>query len=301
MSRRPIRGPQGCPGRRRCEHMRLKLLTLRGDDTCARCAAAIPARSKAWWGHEASSVVCVICEPLRLDDPLPPPEIERAKAVPATSPHHRASDVHDRETRPRSGPGVLGRVMKLLADEPSTTTAHPNEAARERRLGRLLDIELVDAATLHDRTVPTTNCHLDHLVVASSGIWLIDAKRSAGEVECRSTGAPGGDDRRLYVNGRNQTQLVHTMGWQVAAMRSRLERIGLSEVPLHPVVCFTSSRWARVTAPFEVHRVLVTWPSALLDAIAAPGPIDARLIDLVTHDLSRTLEAHDRSATLGIR
>ena len=278
--------------------MRLRLLTLRGGDTCARCAAAIPARSRAWWDHRARSVVCVICEPVRFDDPLPPPEIERATS--ASSPareHHRGSDELDREVEARSGPGVLGRVMKLLADEPATTTAHPNVAVRERRLGRLLDTELVDSVTLHDRTVPTTHCHLDHLVIASSGIWPIDAKRSAGEVECRSTGSFGSGDLRLFVNGRNQTQLVHAMGWQVAAVRAQLERIGFGEVPVHPVVCFTSSRWARATSPLEVHGVLVTWPSALVETIGAPGPIDARLIDLVARHLSSALEAQSPATT----
>lgn len=186
--------------------------------------------------------------------------------------------------------------MKLLADEPATTTAHPNVAVRDRRLGRLLDTALADAVTLHDRTVPTTRCHLDHLVIASSGIWLVDAKRSAGEVERRSTGRSGSGDLCLIVNGRNQTQLVHAMGWQVAAVRAQLERIGFGEVPVRPVMCFTSSRWTRATSPFEVHGVLVTWPSALVEAIGIPGSIDVRLIDLVAEHLSSALETQGPSA-----
>jgi hypothetical protein len=243
-------------------------------------------------------MVCVICEPLRFDDPLPPPEIERASLpTPTAREHRRGPDDQGRLAGATSGPGVLGRVMKLLADDPSTTTAHPNVAVSERRLGRLLDTGLAQAVTMHDRTVPPTNCTLDHLVVASSGIWLVDAKRSAGEVECRSTGTFGSGDLRLFVNGRNQNQLVHAMGWQVAAVRAQLQRIGFGEVPVRPVVCFTSSQWTRTAAPFEVHGVLVTWPSALVATIGAPGPIDPRLIDLVAHDLATALEAHGPSAT----
>jgi hypothetical protein len=269
--------------------MRLRLLTLRDDDLCARCAAPIPARSRAWQ-DDRSAAVCVLCEPLRFDDPFPPPDIERTSADAPTArefghgPHERS-----RTNGSSAGAGVLGRVMRLLADEPSATT-HLNGAVRERRLGRLLDTELVDAVTLHDVTVPPTHCHLDHLVVASSGIWLIDARRSAGEVECRPAGAFGSGDLRLFVNGRNQTQLVHEMGWQVAAVRAQLGRIGFGQVPVHAVMCFASSRWAQTTSPFEVHGVMVTWPSALVDAIGAPGPIDTRLIELVAHDLSRVVE-----------
>ena len=115
--------------------MGLKLLTLRVDDTCARCAAAIPARSRAWSDHGSTSVVCVICEPLRLDDPFPLPEIERASSGSQNGWEHQGGpDGQDHEVGERPGPGVVGRVMKLLADEPSTTTEHPNGTMRERRL-----------------------------------------------------------------------------------------------------------------------------------------------------------------------
>jgi hypothetical protein len=187
--------------------------------------------------------------------------------------------------------------MKLLADEPAPVTSSANGAEGERRLARLLDTELVDAVTLHDRKVPVTRGNLDHLVIAPSGIWLVDAKRYAAEVECRSTGAFGSGEPRLFVNGRNQTRLVHAMGWQVAAVRAQLDTIGFGDVPVHPVVCFTSSRWARGTSPFDVHGVLVTWPSALVEAIGASGGLDVRMVDLVAHHLSSTLVAHGPSAT----
>ena len=133
--------------------------------------------------------------------------------------------------------------------------------------------------------------HVDPLGPNGRSGALIDAKRPAGEVECRPAGAFGSGDPRLVVNGRNQTQLVHAMGWQVAAVRAQLGRIGFGQVPVHPAMCFASSRWAQTTSPFELHGVLVTWPSALVDAIGAPGPIDTRLIELVAHDLSRVVEA----------
>ncbi|HSM65799.1 MAG TPA: nuclease-related domain-containing protein [Ilumatobacteraceae bacterium] len=272
--------------------MGLKLLTLRSDETCVRCARPVPARSRAWWDRYARSMVCVICEPVRSDDPLPPPPtIERGTVS-------SAQQVAERDRR---APGLVGRVMRLLADEPTTTNADAKRGEGERRLARLLDQELVDAVTLHDRKVPTARGSLDHLVIASSGIWLIDAERHAGEVECRSTGAFGSGEPRVFVDGRNQTRLVHAMGWQVAAVRAQLDTIGFGDVPVRPVVCFTSSRWARTTSPFDVHGVLVTWPSALVETIGAPGPFDVQLIDLVARHLSSTLENHGPSAAHGSR
>lgn len=279
--------------------MGLSLLTLHRGDTCMRCATAVPARSRAWWDRSSKSVVCVICEPVRSDDPLPPPPaIERGTPRASTErEYQRRAAEQGHEIGARSRPGLVGRAMKLLADEPPSRTADPNGAEGERRLARLLDTELRDAVTLHDRKVPITRSNLDHLVIAPSGIWLIDAKRDAGEVECRSTGAFGSSEPRLFVNGRNQTRLIHAMGWHVAAVRAQLDTIGFGEVPVHPVVCFTSSRWARSTFPFDVHGVLVTWPSALVDAIGAPGALDVRLVELVARHLSPTLEALGPSAT----
>lgn len=284
--------------------MGLELLTLHSDDTCGQCATAVPARSRAWWDRYSGSVVCVICEPVRSDDPVPPPlAIERGTVGSSTVPEHRRrSGEHNGGNEASGGPGmgggssVVGRMMRLLADEPAWPSG-TNGAASERRLARLLDDELVDAVTLHDRKVPGARGNLDHLVIASSGIWLIDAKRHADEVECRSTGAFGSGEPRLFVNGRNQTRLAHAMGWQVAAVRAQLDTIGFGEVPVHPVICFTSSRWQGGASPFTAHGVLVTWPSALAETIGAPGPFDVRLIDLVARHLSTTLEAHGASTT----
>lgn len=278
--------------------MGLTLLTLPRGNTCVRCSTAVPARSRAWWDRYSKSVVCVICEPVRSDDPVPPPSaIERGTPRASTErEYQRRVAEQDRETGARWAPGLVGRVMRLLADEPVSRTADAGGADGERRLARLLDTELLDAVTLHDRKVPITRGNLDHLVIAPSGIWLVDAKRSAGEVEYRSTGAFTAGEPRLFVNGRNQTRLVHAMGWQVAAVRAQLDTIGFGEVPVHPVVCFTSSRWVRGTAPFDIHGVLVTWPSALVEAIGTPGALDVRLIDLVARHLSSTLEVCGPSA-----
>jgi hypothetical protein len=245
----------------------------------------------------------VICEPVRLDDPLPPPpEIERGTvgASPERAAHSRPAHL-ERGLAARSAPGLVGRVMKMLADEPSSVTASANGSEGERRLTRLLDTELVDAVTLHDRKAPTTRGHLDHLVIASSGIWLISARRSPCEVECRSTGSFGSSQPRLYVDGRNQTRLVDSMAWPVAAVRAQLDTIGFGSVPVHPVVCFTSSRWTRGVSPFEVHGVLVTWPTALIEPIGAPGPLDVRLVELVARHLGSTLQASGSSAAPGSR
>jgi len=278
--------------------MALKLLKLRRDDTCARCATAVSARSMAWWDRYSTSVVCVICEPVRRDDPLPPPPaIERGAAgASAEQEYERRVAKHQEEIEARWGSGLVGRLMRSLAEEPASTTAFATGADGERRLGRLLDTELIDAVALHDRKVPTTRGNLDHLVVAPSGVWLIDAKRYSGEVEQRRASSFGSSEPRLYVDGRNQNRLVEAMAWQVAAVRAQLGKIGFGDVAVHPVVCFTSSVWRRRAEPFEIDGVLVTWPAALVRAINADGPFDPRMVDLLARHLSATLAAYGPTA-----
>lgn len=92
--------------------------------------------------------------------------------------------------------------------------------------------------TLHDRTVPLTRGALDHLVIASSGTWLIDAKRHPGEVQCRVSGAFGSGSARLYVNGRNQTASSRRSagGWPRYGRNSRggAQVTGVASTPAAP-------------------------------------------------------------------
>lgn len=64
---------------------------------------------------------------------------------------------------------------------------------------------------LHDRKVGQAN--IDHLIVASSRVWVVDAKNYAGRVEYRGVGGwlrPA--DYRIYVGGRDKTKLATRSG-----------------------------------------------------------------------------------------
>ncbi len=179
-----------------------------------------------------------------------------------------------------------------MSDEPQSTTAWAKGADGERRLARRLTDDLVAVGiTLHDRKVPGTKGNIDHLVVAPSGVWVIDAKNYAGKVERRDVGGWLSTDLRLYVANHNKTNLVHGMGWQVKAVQTALSAIGFGELPIHPVLCFTDAEWGIFAKPFEIDGVLVTWAAKLIEAAKAPGPCDPTVIDLVARHLSATFPA----------
>ena len=190
--------------------------------------------------------------------------------------------------------------VQQLCPVPQPTTSWTRGAAARRRLARGLDVELVDdAIILHDRTVPGARGDIDHIVVSAAGVWLVDARTFSGRVRRRGLGgwSSGGD--RLIVGKHNCTKLVDAMGWQVAAVRAQLDYVDLGELPVHPVVCLTSSTWGWLAKPFRVGDVLVTWPAALITAISndrADRLLDGSTIDLLAAHLGSSLPASSASS-----
>src|SRR5690349_11847768 len=92
-----------------------------------------------------------------------------------------------RAERVRSKHKRLGGVILALTDEPQSTTAWARGAEGERLLGAGLDrLAPHGVATLHDRLQRRgAKANIDHLAIAASGIWIIDAKRYKGRVERR--------------------------------------------------------------------------------------------------------------------
>ena len=163
-------------------------------------------------------------------------------------------------------------------------------AEGERRVGAMLDsLTESGAVVLHDRRVPNTRGNIDHVVIASNGVWIVDAKNWEGRVERRWGGPPS--KRLLYVNGRNRTDAVDKLGWQIQAVRAALTPIGFGEAPVTGVLCFTGATWGLFAKPLYLGNALVTWPAKLVAEIAdGPAP-DPATINLVAQQLSSKLPA----------
>ena len=92
-------------------------------------------------------------------------------------------------------------------------------AEGERCVGAMLDsLTESGAVVLHDRKVPNTRGNIDHVVIAASGVWIVDAKKWEGRVEHRWGGRPA--QRLLYVNGRSRMDAIDNLGWQIQAVRA---------------------------------------------------------------------------------
>lgn len=296
-------------------------MALRRDDACCVCSGALPAGSRAHWNPAKKVVTCLVCiegsstPPAPAPDPVEAPvapseavrEVPPDAAVPADAEPPPPIDLGQpgasaraeferrharREARIEAkwGTGTIGKVAKALSDDPQSTRAWAQGAAGEERVAQVLHERVGDrAVVLHDRRVPGTRANIDHIAVAPSGIWVIDAKRSQGKVAARDIGGWFRTDVRLYVGGRDRTKAVQGMAWQVAAVQKALRG---EAVPIHPVLTFVGADWPLFFAkPLQFEGVLVSWPKKLAELVGVEGPLTASDVDRIARTLATRLPA----------
>ena len=168
--------------------------------------------------------------------------------------------------------------------------------AAERRLAAQLRSDLGGRAHVYsDRVLAGTSRTIDHVVIATSGVWIIDAKDYAGLVEMRNVGGPVHRDLRLYVGGVDRTKLIGAMQWQHDAVVDALEPTGLEATPVHRALCFINSDSALRAKPFQLDGVWVIGAQKLTDLILEPGSVDAADIDTIAAAVATKLPAVERS------
>lgn len=222
----------------------------------------------------------------------PLPAIDSGEAgVSARKEHERRRARHEQRIEEKWGTGRIGRIAKALSDDPQSTKAWAQGAAGEERVASVLEQRLGDRAVLlHDRKVPRTRGNIDHLAIAASGVWIIDAKRYQGKVERRDVGGLFTTDLRLYVGGRDRTKLVHALDWQLDVVLMVLDG---AEVPVHRALSFVDAEWPLLfRKPLQFGGVWVSWPSKLADLIAESGPLDDDNIEGTARLLSERLPAN---------
>jgi hypothetical protein len=176
-----------------------------------------------------------------------------------------------------------------VTQEPTETTNWAKGAEGERTLGAMLEgLAPAGVATLHDLLRPGSQANIDHLAVTPSGIWVIDAKRYAGEVAMRDVGGGFSTDVRLFVGRRDRTKLVTAMSKQVAVVRTAVGP-DWADVPVRPMLCFVAAEWRRFAKPFELDGVLVTWPGAARELLIRPGPYSPAAVDTMVDTLQQRL------------
>jgi hypothetical protein len=255
------------------------------------CGIALPVGAKAQWDAETRTTACPGCtsSPHNPTDVRLDPQAPQFTAAGVSARREYDKRHARREQRIDQRWGRLAGVAKFLSDDPQSTRAWAKGSDGERRLAALLNQLVGDRAVfLHDRKVPRSRRNIDHIAVAASGVWVIDAKNYAGRVEQRDVGRWFTTDKRLYVGGRDRTKAVDGLAWQVEAVRVALDE---PDVPVHPALCFIGADWNVFAKPFDQGGVWVTWAKKLAEVIAAAGPLTTAQVTNIAEQLAVALPA----------
>jgi Nuclease-related domain len=150
-------------------------------------------------------------------------------------------------------------------------------------VARTLTRRCPEIPVLHDRRMPGSRANIDHVAVAASGVYVIDAKRYRGKIEVRR---PLLGEPKLRIAGRDQAKLVAGLRKQVVVVQAALADVG-QDVPVHGCFCFVAPEGflADVGLPFlrtlRIDDFPLFYPRRLARRLNKPGPLatsEARLV-----------------------
>lgn len=241
------------------QDQRTRVIALKFAGVCVDCGHTIEVGSKAHWEPGAKRVRCIVC-PAPVADPFELLPVERiARGVAGRSARTEAArhrgPVKDAWSKGEEGEVTLGQMLD-----------------RKRLTDR--DIEV-----LHDRAIPGSKANIDHIVVAASGVFVINAKKWSGKIEVK---APMIGKDRLLVGGRDRTKKVESVADEGKEVRLALDY----DMPVRSALCFAEGQWASVWRTTWVNGVLVASPSGLLRRLSKRGQVAAGRRELVARQLA---------------
>lgn len=144
-------------------------------------------------------------------------------------------------------------------------------------------------------SLPGRPSDIDSLVVASSGVWVLDAKRWSGRIKYGSKSLFHFDTRsRLYVDGVDHTSDIAKIDEAVIPIA---EIIGDPSVPIHRAWALVYADWAMPHVfrfllgmkPIRHEGVWLGPPGTLCRLIKEPGPLSQEQIDALADRFQNSL------------
>jgi Nuclease-related domain len=161
----------------------------------------------------------------------------------------------------------------------------------ENRLAAFVPCEVGERViALHDRLIPGTRRNIDHIFVAPSGVWVVDAKSYKSKVVKRDIGPFWRPEYKVYVGGRDRSKLARGVESQVEAVLAALgpdpEAKGTS---VYAALCFLDSEWGLLDSAFQVGSVWLLYPGALRKRLKKDGPLSRELMERIAKRLALSL------------
>ena len=263
-----------------------KRMRLRYSGTCRVCSVELPAKAEAIYERSSKTVRCITHDTASDASPAV------AKAVDAGSPGASARREFERrkakrEERTRTKHPKLGGLILALSDDPQSTKAWDTGALGEERLGnRLNELASDSLRVLHDRRIPGSRANIDHIAVAPTGVYVIDAKKYKGRPQLKIEGGflrPRVE--KLLVGTRDCTKLVDGVLKQVDIVRG----IVGDDLPIHGVLCFVEADWPLIGGSFTTRGVEALWPKRLYPKLKADGPLLTETVAEIHRRLASSL------------
>jgi len=257
-------------------------LRLRYPATCASCGISLSPGTEAIWNSADKTATCLACAPGR--------EIEPgvAGASAAAEGERRANRKVDRVRR-EYGDYAAVVAEAMAAQEAAATWGKGSKG--ESALARYIAKEVGDSIiSLHDRLIPGTRGNIDHLFVAPTGVWVVDAKAYKGKVVQREVGPIWRRETELVIGGRNRTSLAAGVMRQVEAVKAvRNSDPEFQGTGILPALCLVESEWGLLDFPFLVGKVLVTHPGALKKELRKKGTVPREKMERIARVLDLSL------------
>lgn len=260
----------------------IKRLRLRYADTC-ECGVELAKGELAGWDRVAGQVFCVNCL-----EPVMEPIVEPTAGIPGASLVREYERRHgSRERRVRAKFPKIGGFLLAIAPEPHTTKAFAIGAKGEQKAALQLGQRCPDVLFLHNRRLGAGEHFgdIDHIAVAPSGVFIIDAKNYRdAKVRVSRPGLFSSGTEKLMIRGRNRTKLVESLKKQKASVEMALDyRVNDLPIPVTAMFCFldVDLPWF---AKLSIQGFLIRGGRGTAKVLNAPGPLTAgRRQEIWTH------------------
>jgi hypothetical protein len=268
--------------------MASRMLKLRWPAVCVVCRSRLPAGTRAWWNVRTRAVTCTACRGTTikpffrirsgLDRGRPGASAERE--------YQRRK--RNREVRTREAHPHIGGLLLALRGAPQHESAFRRGGLGEQQIAASLQRRTAKgpAILLHDRRMPGGYGNIDHLAIAPTGVFVIDAKNIKGNVRVAK---PLLRAAKLRISGRERTKLIDGLDRQVSAVRCALEASGHASVRVQGVLCFTNAAELPLFGTLKMRGHLMLHDRALAKRLNAGGSLQPAAIETIARTLAASL------------
>jgi nuclease-like protein len=138
-----------------------------------------------------------------------------------------------------------------------------------------------EVTLLHDRRIPASRAHIDHIAVGRGGIVVIGSHRWEGTPRVRGA--------HLMVAGRNRTKIVHSIERQAAIVSEVLEGTPYEGAKVEAALCWVNYSERPLSRTMQIGGVVIDAPKKIARLAARPGRWSVADIDQVAAILAERL------------